>query len=213
MKKIVVIIFSVSVSVLVGYLFLLRPNVSEEDFTTIHTTQNPQQSSIFDHNNIQIISKGLDIHIEPFAQYKISAIILSRKRYTNKWTSIISPLDFAFGWGEVSKPENIEHIKVKQTMRWYRYRFDNECAITQKYISEHSSNHHIIPANSNIRKAVLLAKKNDKIVLEGFLVNVSGKYKGGNVSWRSSHSRTDTGNGSCEIMYVTGVKLDTNVYR
>jgi hypothetical protein len=60
---------------------------------------------------------------------------------------------------------------------------------------------------------VLLAKKNDKIVLEGFLVNVSGKYKGGNVSWRSSHSRTDTGNGSCEIMYVTGVKLDTNVYR
>ena len=213
MIKLVIILSIVAVLAVVGYFLLQRPVVSEEDFTTIYTSLDPEQNPLLDPNNISVNSRGLDVVFKSIARYKISAVILSKKRYVSDWTSIISPLDFALGWGEVAKPENLEHIKVRQTMRWYRYKFDNECAITQQYISAHSSNHHIIPANNNIRKAVLSAKKNDAIVLEGYLVNVSGKYKGGNVTWRSSETRTDTGNGSCEIMYVTSVKLDTNIYR
>lgn len=213
MKKFVVIIFLIGILTFIGYSFLQRPVVSEENFTTIYTSHNPEQSPLFDHSIISVNLKGLDAALESIAQYKISAVILSKKRYASDWTSIISPLDLALGWGDVAKPENLEHIEVRQTMRWYRYKFDNECAITQNYISTHSSNHHIIPANDNIRKAVLFAKKDDLIVLEGYLVNVSGKYKDGNVVWRSSKTRTDTGNGSCEIMYVTSVKLNTNIYR
>lgn len=213
MKWYVVIILLIGVLAVIGFFLLQRPIVSEEDFTTIDTSQDPQQYSYFDQCDIIVNSKGLDVVIKPIAQYNISAVILSKKKYVTKWTSIISPLDLAFGWGEVSKPENMDIISVKQTLRWYMYRFDNKCLLTQNYISTHSSNHHIIPANNNIRKAVLYAKKNEKIVLEGFLVNVTGKYKGSNITWRSSKTRTDTGNGSCEIMYVTSVKLDTNIYR
>ena len=212
MIKLVIIISVVAVLALVGYFLLQRPVVSEEDFTTIYTSLDPEQNSL-DTINISVNLKGLDVVFKSIARYKVSAVILSKKRYVSDWTSIISPLDFALGWGDVAKSENLEHIKVRQTMRWYRYKFDNECAITQQYISAHSSNHHIIPANNNIRKAVLSTKKNDAIVLEGYLVNVSGKYKGGNVTWRSSETRTDTGNGSCEIMYVTSIKIDTNIYR
>lgn len=213
MIKLVIILSIVAVLAVVGYFLLQRPVVSEEDFTTIYTSLDPEQNPLLDPNNISVNSRGLDVMLKSIARYKITAVILSKKRYVSDWTSIISPLDYALGWGDVAKPENLEHIEVRQTMRWYRYKFDNECAITQQYISAHSSNHHIIPANNNIRKAVLSAKKNDAIVLEGYLVNVSGKYKGGNVTWRSSETRTDTGNGSCEIMYVTSVKLDTNIYR
>ena len=213
MIKLVIILSVVAVLALVGYFLLQRPVVSEEDYTTIYTSLDPEQNSLLDTINFSVNLKGLDVVFRSIARYKVSAIILSKKRYVSDWTSIISPLDFALGWGDVAKSENLEHIKVRQTMRWYRYKFDNECAITQQYISTHSSNHHIIPANNNIRKAVLSTKKNNAIVLEGYLVNVSGKYKGGNVTWRSSKTRTDTGNGSCEIMYVTSVKIDTNIYR
>lgn len=213
MIKLVIILSVVAILVLVGYFLLQRPVVSEEDYTTIYTSLDPEQNSLLDTINFSVNLKGLDVVFRSIARYKVSAIILSKKRYVSDWTSIISPLDFALGWGDVAKSENLEHIKVRQTMRWYRYKFDNECAITQQYISTHSSNHHIIPANNNIRKAVLSTKKNNAIVLEGYLVNVSGKYKGGNVTWRSSKTRTDTGNGSCEIMYVTSVKIDTNIYR
>ena len=213
MIKLVIILSVVAVLALVGYFLLQRPVVSEEDYTTIYTSLDPEQNSLLDTINFSVNLKGLDVVFRSIARYKVSAIILSKKRYVSDWTSIISPLDFALGWGDVAKSENLEHIKVRQTMRWYRYKFDNECAITQQYISTHSSNHHIIPANNNIRKAILSTKKNNAIVLEGYLVNVSGKYKGGNVTWRSSETRTDTGNGSCEIMYVTSVKIDTNIYR
>lgn len=213
MKLVVIILFLVTIFAVVGFMYLQKPTISEEDFTTIDISPDPEQYPLLEQQPIQINLKGLEANVTPFAQYKISAVILSRKRYTSEWASFISPVDFALGWGEVGKPENLEHIKVKQTLRWYRYKYDQECPISQKYISTHSSNHHIIPANDNVRKAVLSAKKNEKIVLEGFLVNVSGDYKNGNVSWRSSNTRTDTGNGSCEIMYVTSVKLDTNIYR
>ncbi len=213
MSKLVIIIAIVAVLVVIGYFLLQRPVVSEEDFTTIYTSLDPEQNSLLDTIKFYVNLKGLDVVFKPFARYKVSAVILSKKRYVSDWSSIISPLDFALGWGGVAEPENLEHIKVRQTMRWYRYKFDNNCALTQQYISEHSSNHHIIPANNNIRKAVFSAKKNDAIVLEGYLVNVSGKYKGGNVTWISSKTRTDTGDGSCEIMYVTSVKIDTNIYR
>lgn len=213
MKWYVVVLLLIGMLTVIGFLFLQRPVVSEEDFITINTSQDPQQYSFFDQDDIDVVSKGLNAVLKPFARYKISAVILSKKRYVTKWTSIISPLDLALGWGDVSKPENLKHIDIRQILRWYRYKFDNECLLTQNYISTHSSNHHIIPANNNIRKAVLSAKKNEKIILEGFLVNVFGKYKGRNINWRSSKTRTDTGNGSCEIMYVTSVKLDTNIYR
>ena len=213
MIKLVIILSVVAVLALVGYFLLQRPVVSEEDYTTIYTSLDPEQNSLLDTINFSVNLKGLDVVFKSIARYKVSAVILSKKRYVSDWTSIISPLDFALGWGDVAKSENLEHIKVRQTMRWYRYKFDNECTLTQQYISAHSSNHHIIPANNNIRKAVLSTKKNNAIVLEGYLVNVSGKYKGGNVTWRSSKTRTDTGNGSCEIMYVTSVKIDTNIYR
>lgn len=213
MKKLIVVIFLIVVFAVLGYFYMIRPIISEEDLTTINTLQNPQQYPLFSHNSIQFNSKNLDVEIKFVDQYKISAVILSKKRYATEWVSIISPLDLALGWGDVSKPDNLEHIKVKQTMRWYRYKFDDECTITQNYISTHSSNHHIIPANDNIRKAILFARKNDKIVLEGYLVNISGKFKESTVFWKSSLSRTDTGDGSCEIMYVTSVKLDTNIYK
>ena len=213
MKIILVILFVIAILSGVGFLYLQLPYISEEDFTSIDTSRDPEQYPLFDQADVLLISKGLEATIEPFAQYKVSAVILSRKRYASEWASIISPIDFALGWGDVSKPENLEHIEVRQTLRWYRYRYGKECSLSQKYISTHTSNHHIIPANENVRKAVLSARKNDKIVLEGFLVNVAGSYKNGNVSWRSSKSRTDTGDGSCEIMYVKSVKIDTNIYR
>ena len=213
MNKLIIVLFLIVVVGVLGYFYLHRPVVSAEDHTSIETLQNPQQFRLFDFRNFPFNSKGLDAKIKTMVKYKISAVILSKKRYATEWTSKVSPLDLALGWGEVSLPENYKHIKVRQTMRWYQYTTGRECKVTPYYISTHSSNHHIIPANKNIRNAILFAKKHDKIFLEGYLVNVSGKYNNKNVHWRSSLTRTDTGKGSCEIMYVTSVKLGTNIYR
>jgi len=76
----------------------------------------------------------------------------------------------------------------------------------------HSANNHIVPVNENVGRAVKSVKKKDAVVLEGYLVNIQGSYKGRDVRWNSSLSRTDTGNGSCELFYVTKVRIESKVY-
>ena len=80
------------------------------------------------------------------------------------------------------------------------------------YVIAHSANNHIIPANENIHRAVKMIKKKMRLFLEGYLVNLKGTYKGREVSWNTSLSRTDTGNGSCELFYVSKVRIDTKIY-
>jgi hypothetical protein len=82
------------------------------------------------------------------------------------------------------------------------------------YAMSHGSNNHIIPANENIRKAVdSKVRVHDKIVLDGYLVNVEGRNQGRRISMKSSLTRKDSNRGACEIIYVTGVQVEDKMYR
>ena len=213
MIKVLVLILILFAVIVAGYYFLNKPTPIEEDFSSIDTIQVPVQSSLWSNEPVMISKKNLQLTLTPQATYKIGAIVLSKKKYSSDWSSQISPYDLALGWGGVSRQENLDYIKFKQVLRWYRYHYDTQCPISQDYISKHSSNHHIIPANSNIAKAVKSIRKKDIVELEGNLVNVKGKYKGKSVYWNTSTTRDDTGNGSCEILYVTKIKIGHYIYR
>jgi hypothetical protein len=213
MIRVLILILILFAVIIAGYHFLNKPTPIEEDFSSIDTLQDPVQSALWSNEPIMITKKNLQLKLTPQATYKIRAIVLSKKKYISDWSSQISPYDLALGWGGVSRQENLDHIKFKQVLRWYRYRYDAQCPISQDYISKHSSNHHIISANSNIAKAVKSIRKKDIVELEGKLVNVKGKYKGKPVRWNTSTTRDDKGNGSCEILYVTKIKIGNNIYR
>ncbi len=68
------------------------------------------------------------------------------------------------------------------------------------------SNNHLLPGNFNVDETLAAIKPGDQIHLRGKLVRYKrtgseGNYRG------SSTLRTDTGNGACEIIYVTGAKI------
>lgn len=213
MTKILIILLLLAALFYAGYFYINKPTLTVEDFIIINTLAEPDQYPLLSNEPFLINKTNLNLKIIPIALYKISARVLSKKRYSDGWAGKISPVDFALGWGDVSLLENLEHIKFKQVMRWYRYNYDATCPLTQDYIETHSSNHHIIPANPNISKAIKSIKKSDIIELEGYLVNVYGTYKGKKVWWNTSLSRYDKGDGSCEIIYVEKVKIGTKVYR
>ena len=213
MAKILIIILILFALFCAGYYYINKPTLTEEDFIAIDTSNEPGQYPLLSNEPFIISKKNINLQITQLALYNISARVLSKKNYSDGWAGKISPVDFALGWGDVSLLENLEHIKFKQIMRWYRYNYDATCPLTQDYIETHSSNHHIIPANPNISKAIKSIKKSDIIELEGYLVNVYGTYKGKKVWWNTSLSRYDKGDGSCEIIYVEKVKIGTKVYR
>jgi hypothetical protein len=154
----------------------------------------------------QVIHQGSQgpVTLEKLASYQITAAVKSRKDYTADYSAQVSPLDLALAWGELNKADIDAHIRYSQSGRWYYFRYDTDVSVDQAYIYQHSANVHLIPENKRIERQLKRIRKNDLVQLEGYLVRV--QFTTG--SWTSSLSRQDTGDGSCEILYVTSVRIN-----
>jgi hypothetical protein len=201
---------------LVILLFLLsgcnRPKVTGVESDKIDTTQDPIQKSIPSADGMIIELKNIHFTLTPVAEYKLAGMVVGKKTYSDDWEGEVSPIDLAMVWGKLAEPEHDSHITYRQSNRWYFYQFKAGSPFNNSFVISRSANNHIIPANENIHKALKMIGEKDMVVLEGVLVNMKGTYKGQTVTWNTSLSRTDTGNGSCELFYVTKVRIETKVY-
>ena len=189
-----------------------RPKMTGIESDEIDTSRDPIQSSYkSDEPNIREIKNGL-FTITPVAEYKISGVVVSKRTYSSGWDGEISPVDLTIVWGKLAEPEYDRYVTYSQGNRWYFFQYQPGSPFDNSFVISHSGNHHTIPANENIHEAIKTIGKKDKVVLEGVLVNIKGTYKGQPVTWNSSLSRTDTGNGSCELFYVSKVRIGTKIY-
>jgi hypothetical protein len=147
---------------------------------------------------------------EPKARYRIAARVLSRERYYLGWSADLAPVDLALGWGELSDPAIDDIVDWYQGARWYFWKWDEQSTLDNGDISRQSANVHIVPATQNLRRALLAIKEDDIIQLSGFLVNIEGPE---GQRWKSSLTRTDSGGGSCELLYATELIRRERVYR
>ncbi len=210
MKKSLGVVFAVIL--VIAFLGCDRPKPTALDFDKIDISQDPVQSPCSSEELILQKVKDASFTLTRMARYQVNGLAISKEYYSEDWDSMISPVDLLMVWGELAEREYGRHITFTHGGRWYHYKWKEGSPVDPAYIIAHSSNNHIIPANKNIYRAIRQIKKKDQVVLEGFLVNLKGTFKGRPVSWNTSLSRTDTGNGSCEIFYVSKVRIDTKVY-
>jgi hypothetical protein len=64
---------------------------------------------------------------------------------------------------------------------------------------------HIVPATVNVRRALLEVSSGDIVWLGGSLIAAHSIGRANEITWRSSLSRTDIGDGACELMFVERV--------
>lgn len=191
-----------------------KPTVTEYSSIPVTPEKLPEQYKYEGDEFFVKKNKKAACKIIPLAEYYINARVLSRKKYKRGWESSISPVDFALGWGpKLSTRDYDDHIKFSQRGRWYYFRYSPECPLNQKEIFLHSANNHIIPATDNIWKAALTVRKNDLIYMQGYLVKVEANIKSGTSKWRSSLTRKDSGDHSCEVFYVDMLQIGDEVYR
>jgi hypothetical protein len=189
-----------------------RPRITGVEPDEMDTSQDPIQMPFKADEPMTVKVKNGYFMITPVAEYKISGVVVGKATYSSDWAGEISPVDLAIVWGKLADPGANRYITYTQGYRWYFYQCKSEGPFDHSYVISHSSNNHIIPANENIRRAVKTVKKKHQVVLEGFLVNLKGTYKEQPVTWNTSLSRTDAGSGSCELFYVSKVRIDTKVY-
>ncbi len=194
--------------------FLLKGNEpipSYEDDSLIDPFQDPIQVNNEFEPIIVKFRAGV-FKITPVAEYKIATRVASKHSYYFGWAAKLSPIDLALTWGELADPKYDKFIKYTQFNRYYIFQYNANSPFDKSYIQSHSSNHHIIPANINIKRAIKKIKRREIVAFEGYLVNVSGIYKGREYHWNTSVSRQDSGGGACELFYVTKVKMRNYVY-
>jgi hypothetical protein len=79
-------------------------------------------------------------------------------------------------------------------------------------VARYSSNTHVIPATPNLARAAKSLHAGDVAELTGKLVFIKGKKGDYNCWWNSSLSRSDTGDGSCEVLYLERLKTGDHYY-
>jgi len=139
------------------------------------------------------------------AEFKIRARVLSRENYSWGTEADLSPVDLALGWGVMSDQAVIDRIEISQRSRWYYTRYKLPAPISDREIIRNSGNMHMVPANSWVLKKLKDVRRGDLVRLKGFLVDIDSD---SGFRWRTSLSRGDTGNGSCELLYVEDIYIE-----
>ncbi len=189
------------------------PEPTSVEYEDIDTWKDPVQTACNSDEIIPAKIKNGLFNIQPVAEYKASAKVVGKESYPSGWSGEIAPVDLALAWGKLGEPENEKYISFRQSDRWYFFEYKPSAPFAESYIINHSSNNHIIPATRNIRRAVKSVKVKEKVILEGFLVNLNGTYEGQRVLWNTSLSRSDAGDHSCELFYVTKVRIGNYIYQ
>lgn len=144
-----------------------------------------------------------DFRINPRARFEIEARVLGKERYWFGRSARLSPYDLALGWGSMSDEAVLEEISIWQSGRFYWW-MSRTMPIPRHAITHQSTNVHIIPSDDDVRREVGSLRSGQVVRLTGHLVDVSAS---DGWRWRTSMSREDTGNGSCEILWVEAVTL------
>jgi len=137
--------------------------------------------------------------LTPRAHYDITARILRRENYTFDGIADLVPEDLALGWGAMSDSRILRVIEVDQGARFYSWRIRGEWPIPRQEIVEHSANVHVIPADASVKRALARLRMGQVVHLEGELVD---GVRDDGATIQTSLTRTDSGAGACEVLYV-----------
>lgn len=147
--------------------------------------------------------------LSPRASYDIAARVADRDTYRWGATGALMPTDLVLTWGRlVDEPyrSSIEYVHTKRFYNWGT----NDSSVDLAYVSGHSANVHLIPGSRRLAAVIARVRRGDVVRIEGDLVDVAGP---DGFDWKTSLTRTDTGAGACETIYVRTITVGKSRYR
>jgi hypothetical protein len=139
----------------------------------------------------------------------VSGVVAAATSYRFDAVSFLSPVDLVLTWGQLPDEPYDGQVSYSQTGRFYFWRTPSN-SLDLRYIESHSANMHMIPATPNLHKALRGVDDGDLVRIKGLLVNASTAE---GFTWGSSMTRTDTGPGACELIWVEELQVGRRVYR
>jgi hypothetical protein len=137
--------------------------------------------------------------LKPLAEFALDARVLHRKIYRYDRGAALVPVDLAVGWGPMSDQAVLDQLEITQSARFFFYEYQHQPPILREEITCHATNLHLIPSTGAIAAQCKSLRTGELIHLSGLLVEATGPGIG---TWHSSLTRSDSGNGACELVWV-----------
>ncbi len=145
-----------------------------------------------------------EFHLKPLARFAADARLIHSEIYRFDRQAALVPIDLAVGWGPMSDQQVLDKLRVTQSMRFFWYEYKLPPPIPVEQIVSHATNIHIIPSTPGLASLCKSLRWGMLVHLDGELVEATGPHIG---TWRSSLTRTDSGNGACELLYLEKMEV------
>jgi hypothetical protein len=188
------------------------PHPTAEDTLPIDVSRPPDQIAVDNADPIRLEAGGFEFVITPLANYVLRGVVVSSESYRTGWNAELSPCDVAMVWGELAAGDTWRTLAWSQSGRWYFWKWHGQQPFADEIVVRDSSNTHVVPASPNLASAARTLTAGDIAELAGELVRIDGRKGQEKVWWKSSLSRTDTGDGSCELLYLRRLRVNGKVY-
>lgn len=142
--------------------------------------------------------------IRPLASFSIRARVLLTDHYSWDRESELSPVDLTLGWGPLSDSKILSTLKLSHGIRHYRWSSQN-LVLPYEEINAHMANMHIIPSDQYTENRLKKVIPGDIVSIEGYLIEAATP---DGWSWKSSLTRTDAGQGACEVIWADKLTIE-----
>jgi hypothetical protein len=176
---------------------------------TIKASEPVQQAS--DRPVFTTVIKGYTYTLTPRAVYDISGLVVSQHRgdalvNIGHKADPGNIKDVCVVWGEAIT--NSAYQKMRYVSGEFTCSFTWSGGLTPPFSLEKISNNHLIPADPAVARRIRAIRIGDQVRMKGLLVDYTVTDKGREIfTRRTSLTRSDTGNGACEILYVTEISV------
>jgi hypothetical protein len=174
----------------------LRPELFEEPLQT----ETERQPFEFDY-------MGNTIRVQPVAEYRLQGLVVSHNNIKSiadiyHDSSSVDTRDLCVVWGNNLESGDLEKVEFWSGPWTCYYRFGHGV----RFDSTAMSNNHMITSDPRLRQRLEDVKIGDQIMMAGALVNYQG-HDWGDFWRRTSTTRTDGGNGACEVFYFDDLEI------
>ena len=173
----------------------------------------PSQSKLTGAQPIRFEQAGHAIQLTPRARYRITGYVAETSRKLLDEWKFLMPLDVGLIWGAFAEPRYLEHMSFHLSKRYFSFKYAPGPG-GQPLPLQHEkffTNSHLIASSDNVRARFDEVKIGDLITLHGQLVDVEirdAETDAVQLSSRTSLSRSDTGNGACEQVWVEKIEIE-----
>jgi hypothetical protein len=147
---------------------------------------------------------GVSYQVEPLYQYRLHGLVVSRRTHDGdrmlhrRWNDHLNVADVCVVWG-ANAAADLAAFEFWSGQFTCYFRTDDSAA-WRAFRPDQLANNHLLSDDEYLRQRIAHVRVGDQIRLDGYLArygNDDGFQRG------TSTTRTDTGNGACETVYVT----------